>query len=935
MIQDKITLQRKILLSLFISTFSLLSGAFAQKWNKMVNLDPPVSHGIPVASATGFTIDFKPHVAGGKNAAVTGNVTTYLWGLEDWMLGTGITPRQEATGFSINNKGYIVGGIDENGNYKDDVWELDPNGSGWVQKNNFPGGPRANAVVFVIGNKAYVGTGSDGNALFNDFYEYTPGADSWTPIASLPGNARKDAIAFTADTNGYVGTGSTASNTVLNDIWQYNPVTNQWTAKGNFPGGARTSAVGLGLRKKGYLGTGTNGTSSYKDFWEYTPSTDSWQKLADYPGEARNEAVGYVSGARLCISFGKNASGTILNDSYYYKHTYTYDYSFSPAKICLGEEVVLKNLTDDPDAYYYDLPNNRRVKFMDTVHYTPTESGNGVGLQINIKDKSTLQTLGARRHEIGVSQIDSIVLTTLPDTCTGGVGSAIARVYQPDIFAPFGPFSYKWSTGITHAKDTSLDTLKNLSPGTFSVTVTDGGGCKASKSGAIITTYQDVPKASFTVVPDTCLSQAGQLKALPLTAKLPYSYEWSNSKTTAVITNLLSGKYSVKLKDKNGCTALDSAMVPLHTNSIKTGFTSVKPNCQTANGTITALPSGGSAPYTYLWSTGYTKNPMENIPAGWYKVQVKDKYTCAGTDSLLLEEKNTAEVPVICMVTVDSLSKHNVIVWEKSNYANVDSFIVYREISTNTYKRIGAVPYQSLSTFTDTVQHLYFPNTGDPNTGTYRYKLQILDNCGHYSALSPYHNTIFIINNNGTFSWPQLYTIEGGANPVNNYALLRDDNSTGNWKVIGTVSGSQQTITDAAYNTYKNTASYRVSTVWGISCSPSLLPTDAELNASGRSLSNIHGKGIVTGMDAGNNTLSVEFYPNPFTDKADLVISGLDPAGKAQLKWYDHLGKEVRTQIVENGKNQVERDKLANGIYFLQILDKGNVLAKAKVIIQN
>jgi len=33
-------------------------------------------------------------------------------------------------------------------------------------------------------------------------------------------------------------------------------------------------------------------------------------------------------------------------------------------------------------------------------------------------------------------------------------------------------------------------------------------------------------------------------------------------------------------------------------------------------------------------------------------------------------------------------------------------------------------------------------------------------------------------NNNGTFSWPQLYTIEGSANPVNNYLLMRDNLNT-------------------------------------------------------------------------------------------------------------------------------------------------------------
>ncbi|MBA3705606.1 MAG: SBBP repeat-containing protein, partial [Bacteroidetes bacterium] len=122
-------------------------------------------------------------------------------------------------------------------------------------------------------------------------------------------------------------------------------------------------------------------------------------------------------------------------------------------------------------------------------------------------------------------------------------------------------------------------------------------------------------------------------------------------------------------------------------------------------------------------------------------------------------------VPQLCEVTVDSISKNNMIYWDKTPYTNVSSFIVYREIATNIYKPIKSIHVDSLSLMVDTVRTKYFPNTGDPNVGTYRYKLQILDTVGNFGLLSPFHNTVYIVDNgSGQFTWNPAYTIEGSLN---------------------------------------------------------------------------------------------------------------------------------------------------------------------------
>lgn len=908
----------------------------AQKWTAMDKSSAEM-HDHGTASATAFDINFNPCVIGGRNSTVTGNAVTYLWGFSNWEYAIGLSAREEAVSFSIKNKGYIIGGIDENGNYKNDVWEFDPVSLNWIQKNNFPGGQRAHAVAFVIGTKAYVGTGSNGNTLFNDFYEYDPSSDTWKTINSLPANERKDAIAFTADTMGYVGTGSTTSGTVMNDIWKYDPASGNWTQKNNFPGAARTSAVGLGLRNKGYITTGTNGTANYKDFWEYTAATDSWLQLADYPGEARNEAVAFVSGAKLCIVFGKNSAGTILNDCYYYKNSYKYDFTITPSKVCLGSPVVIKNLTNDPDAYNYiiDLPsgNIRKVENLDTVHITATQPMLSQGVMIKINEKNGFTPLQAVRRDFDITRIDSIGLTSLPDTCTGGVGVTLAKLFSPDFI---GPYKYEWSNMITHNRPDDKDTLKGLSPGIISVTITDGGGCKASKS-VMVGTFVDKPMLSIHTVDDTCTAKVGQIKVFPKTIKLPYSYSWSNGETTAMISKLVAGKYVVNIQDKNGCVAKDSSLVPMQYDSIKIAFTSIDASCNAADGSISATVSAGTKPYTYLWSNNENKETIDHLTAGNYTIQVTDKYGCTANENTLVKTSDIVSPPAICMVTVDSISKNNVIIWEKTNYTHVDSFIVYREISTNNYKRIGAVSHQALSSFTDTDRTKYFPNTGDPNTGTYRYKLQIRNECGNYSSLSPYHNTIFIISNNGTFNWPQLYTIEGSTNPVNSYVLMRDDNSNGNWNIINSVSGTQQLITDPAYAAFKDKASYRIGTFWNITCSPTFLNSQEQKpNSYTTSFSNIHRKEIISGINVlSEDHVSLELYPNPFDTYTNIIISGLNGSYKAQLKLLDYLGKEIKSQAIENGTHRIERGHLAGGMYFLEIHDHEKIVAMKKIVIRD
>lgn len=167
------------------------------------------------------------------------------------------------------------------------------------------------------------------------------------------------------------------------------------------------------------------------------------------------------------------------------------------------------------------------------------------------------------------------------------------------------------------------------------------------------------------------------------------------------------------------------------------------------------------------------------------------------------------DVPMqsICLVTVDDETfDHNIVVWEKPmDLAPIDSFFIYREISSNNYQKIGAVHGDSLSQF-----HDYEAN---PNSNAHRYRMTVFDICGNESELSVYHNTIHLqYQGNGNFNWNH-YLIDGLSDVVGTYNFYRDDFNTGDWNIIQVVSGTQNTFSDVEYEDFPD-ANYRVDVNW-------------------------------------------------------------------------------------------------------------------------
>jgi N-acetylneuraminic acid mutarotase len=241
----------------------------------------------------------------------------------------------------------------------------DPIGN-WVRASDFDGNARSEAVVFTIGDKAYLTTGTTDRDRFKDLWEYDVAKKFWTQKADLPGTARNSAAGFAINNKGYVATGYDGVSN-LKDVWQYDPVSNQWLQKNNFAGTARYDAVAFSIGTKGYISSGYDG-NYLKDLWEYDAASDSWTQKASIGGSKRSEATAFVVNNNAYVCSGNN-NGSVLNDLWMY----------DVIKNTWAEKRKLTDVsTDNYDDKYTSIVRKNCVSFiMNNLVYITTGENNG------------------------------------------------------------------------------------------------------------------------------------------------------------------------------------------------------------------------------------------------------------------------------------------------------------------------------------------------------------------------------------------------------------------------------------------------------------------------------------------------------------------------------------------------------------------------------
>lgn len=244
-----------------------------------------------------------------------------------------------------------------------------------------------------------------------------------------------------------------------------------------------------------------------------------------------------------------------------------------------------------------------------------------------------------------VSQPDSLSFTVdsvLPASCgkSNGYVSLTGVGGTP-------PYRFEWNT---RQKGAQVDSLwVNL----YTVKVTDTNGCEFSA-------HVNVPAAApFSAQIDSLQAPScfggndGFASVVISGGNPPFSYSWMGGATGSSANNLLSGTAYVLISDSRGCSDSLSFSVPVRDSLMISLDTLAGPGCfGGADGLIGITASGGSAPYTYLWSNGDTTALATGLAAGIYNVTITDNNGCSTSasyqltqpDSLSLSLKSSTDV---------------------------------------------------------------------------------------------------------------------------------------------------------------------------------------------------------------------------------------------------------------------------------------------------
>jgi gliding motility-associated-like protein len=231
-----------------------------------------------------------------------------------------------------------------------------------------------------------------------------------------------------------------------------------------------------------------------------------------------------------------------------------------------------------------------------------------------------------------------------------------------------GMYHYSWSTSTVSL----TQSVSDLAPGNYFVTVTDANHCVAN---SFVTITQPAPLTlSAAAFPVSCYGSCnGQAVVIPAGGTSGYSYQWMPAGGTSPgESGLCPGTYSVTVTDGNGCK-VDTALAvtqpsPLITNA--TGSTTI---CRGQNTAISASANGGTGAVTFIW-TGVGSGASQIVSpliATNYNVSATDANGCVS---------NIATVSV----NVTSLTSANLMVSDGAAICKGNTANVFSTVSGNT-----------------------------------------------------------------------------------------------------------------------------------------------------------------------------------------------------------------------------------------------------------
>ncbi len=237
------------------------------------------------------------------------------------------------------------------------------------------------------------------------------------------------------------------------------------------------------------------------------------------------------------------------------------------------------------------------------------------------------------------------------------------------------PLNFAWSNS------SNTEDLSNIPAGNYSLIITDANTCSDTLN--FILTEPPAITNSISMTSSTCQLSNGTAQVTITGGLSPFTYLWSNSgQTSSTAINLSGGLHTVIISDSIGCIKSDSITVTV-IPGLALNFSGLVNNyCKdSTSGRVQINVSGGSAPYSFLWSNGDTTSMAMNLAEGYIRVEVTDAIGCNEIDSIEISNSTDCQLQLPTAFSPNNDSKND--------YYEIKGLALYPENIVKVFNRWG------------------------------------------------------------------------------------------------------------------------------------------------------------------------------------------------------------------------------------------------------
>ncbi|MCB0707515.1 MAG: gliding motility-associated C-terminal domain-containing protein [Saprospiraceae bacterium] len=223
--------------------------------------------------------------------------------------------------------------------------------------------------------------------------------------------------------------------------------------------------------------------------------------------------------------------------------------------------------------------------------------------------------------------------------CFGDMDGLIELV----VFNGQPPYNYNWAnTGNTLsgngviAQEGDLTQVPGLPAGDYSFTITDG--VNDTIVSVAITQPTELTINLLNLIDASCFGDCdGQIEVEALGGTPPYAFNWNSGSTSALLSNLCAGNYSLTLTDANSCIAQMTYTINQPPEFIVTATLLNPVSCfNGADGSVMVSTNG--TPIDYDWDNGGMTAVLTDLTSGTYSVLVTNADGCQGSASIVVPQ---------------------------------------------------------------------------------------------------------------------------------------------------------------------------------------------------------------------------------------------------------------------------------------------------------